>query len=183
MGMRATIAYIKTDKTVQLTSLQWSTRLDQTLGHMANSARENNQSPSVVIADLFKAVTSQWMHASAIEIDLGTDLTYDLSPGESVKINERDFYFGHSVQASFPQGEGNKTYNVKDIDIYNYHLDGGSIGAIYDERKPNYIEFFWTNPDTYEVETRKCSIDALANFYKDVENNPHKLKKFSFRSF
>ena len=185
MGMRATIAYISEDKTVSLTSLQWSTRLDQTLGHMASSARQSGKSPISTIANLFKTVTSNWQHLSAIELNFEANTSDE--PGttllQDMEGSRQDFHFGHRVQVCAPQGVNNKTHNLKNIDIYKYHLDSGSIGAIYNERNPHYIEFFWMNPNTRNIETRKCSINSLANFYKEAKNNPDKVKTFSFRNF
>lgn len=175
MGMRATVAFVDTDKSVKLTSVQWSTRLDQTLGHMASEARKAGQDPAKVIAGLFRTVTSKWNHVSAIQIS-------DEAP------TDREIVMGHDVRVDFPQKhEPQIRYaNRKSVDIYNYHLNGGSIGAIYDMSNPDIIEFFWEDYD-YEtdtdngIKTRKCSIDSLANFYGNVLEKPLKLKKFSFR--
>lgn len=175
MGMRATVAFVDTDKSVKLTSVQWSTRLDQTLGHMASEARKAGQDPAKVIAGLFRTVTSKWNHISAVQLS-------DEAP------TDREIVMGHNVRVDFPQKHKPQTRYAsrKSVDIYNYHLDGGSIGAIYDMNNPGIIEFFWEDYD-YEtdtdngIKTRKCSIDALANFYGNVFEKPQKLKKFSFR--
>jgi len=170
MGMRATVAFVNTDKSVKLTSVQWSTRLDQTLGHMAHKVRENGDDHYKAIAGLFRTVTSRWNHVSSIELNDGAPTNRDIVMGANVVVN-------------FPQkDEPQKRYaNRKSVDIYNYHLDGGSVGAIYDMSKPGYIEFFWRDYDTDTIQTRNCNISALADFYNDVFNKPQKLKKFSFR--
>lgn len=175
MGMRATVAFVDKDKSVKVTSVQWSTRLDQTLGHMASESIKNDQDPRKVIAGLFRTITKNWNHVSAIEISDGANL------GD---VNNRDIVMGHNIVVNYAQkNEPQKRYaSRKDIDIYNYHLDGSSIGAIYDMSTPDIIEFFWNaydyDTDTdYGVQSRKCNINSLANFYSDVFNNPAKLKK------
>lgn len=119
MGMRATIAFVDKDKSVKLTSVQWSTRLDQTLGHMASEARKNNQDPGKVIAGLFRMITSKWNHVSAVQLS-------DEAP------TDREIIMGHNVRVDFPQKhEPQKRYaNRKSVDIYNYHLDATHLCCI-----------------------------------------------------
>lgn len=182
MGQRATIAFIDTDKSVQLTSVQWSTRLDQTLGHMANEARKANQDPAKVIAGLFRKVTRSYGHVSAVEISSKTDKFFN-------KNTDKEIGYGVSMSSGQDKNPTDNKFSNRDrVDIYNWHLDGSSIGAIYDMSKPDIIEFFWDgydyNTDTdMGIKTRKCSIDSLANFYKNVPAQPQKLKKFSFRTY
>lgn len=176
MGMRATVAFVDKDKSVKVTSVQWSTRLDQTLGHMSSESIKKDQDPGKVIAGLFRTITQRWNHVSAIEIN------NDFDPND---VNNRNIVMGHDIVVNFAQkNEPQKRYaSRKDIDIYNYHLDGGSIGAIYDMSTPDIIEFFWNDYDydtdtDHGVQSRKCKISSLANFYSDVFNQPAKLKKF-----
>lgn len=174
MGMRATIAYVGFDETVAMTTVQWSTRIDQTLGHAANQVRAKGEDMGAYMGHLFGSITHNFGHISALEIDV------DYKPSPFGK----DYRFDRGVYAASYQDEMpdyNKFANREVVDIYDYHLDGGSIGAIYDERTPDKIEFFWMNDDTGMLETRKCGIEALANFYKDALMKPRKLKKFGFR--
>lgn len=174
MGMRATIAYVGFDGAVAMTSVQWSTRIDQTLGYVANQVRAKGEDMNAYMGHLFGSITHNFGHISALEQDV------DYTPSSFGK----DYRFDRGAYAASVQDEMpdyNKFANRKVAKIYSYHLDAGSIGAIYDERTPDKIEFFWRNDVTGQIETRKCGIEALANFYNDVPGKPNKLKKFDFR--
>lgn len=165
MGMRAGIIYKDSNGTSHLTSIQWSTMIDRTLGHFI----AQSQAPEADVKDLFKMITRNFGHIGSLEIVRNEDV-----------MEEQDRLYGtiyaHSVMEKFKS----QFNNVEDA--IDSHLNGGSIGAIFDEAHPERITFYFDNPVTDELEMRNCSIQALGKFYSDVENKPKKRKKFSFRT-
>lgn len=179
MGMRATIGYVQNDGKTSVVSVQWSTVLDRTLGHFIADAMKSGDDVHEKLREFFSGVTKNG-HISSVDIDftlsdgdrqwMGKCETYGplvVSGIQGVFKGDRDFY---NSESDVPGGS-----------IENYHLDSGSIGAVYREKDPNRIEFFWNNNLTGEVEKRYCGIDPLARFYNNVEKNQSKLKKFGFR--
>lgn len=171
MGMRATIALIDHDKSVKVTSVQWSTKLDAVIGMLAFVANQKVPgSANAAVENLFRKVTENG-HISAVESG------YEPNYGKNVKLE-------HGIIIAGVQEAGqNPTYRDRSaIDIHNYHLDGGSIGAVYDVSKPDTIEFFWDNYNYDQdiengIATRNTSIAHLASFYGKPANRS-KLKKF-----
>lgn len=171
MGMRATIAYISKDNRVRLTSVQWSTVLDKTLGHMIAQAKDAGDDATHLVSDAFKTITSTFEHVSCVDI---------VEEGENIPTPTTPLAYDVSIIGGQPIDMKNE-WVLGEIDIYDYHLDGGSIGAVYNENKPETIQFFWSDYETDEIKTRNCGIDALGKFYGNP-NNKKKLKTFgSFR--
>ena len=166
MGMRAGIIYKDKTGTSVLTTLQWSTRLDQTLGH--HIARSGN--PMADVKHIFKSVVDKYSHVSAMEIVT----TPEGRLSGAIKACNGYEWDGHSERAR-SIFDGHK-------EAMECHLDSGSIGAMFDESHPDRITFYFISDKTDEIEVKNCSIEALGKFYKDVEGKPGKLKKFSFRS-
>lgn len=169
MGMRGTIAFVDTDRSVRLTTVQWSTHLDRTIGHFAAMARKDEQDMYTEVAELFRAIT-RYNHISCLEVE-----------NDKFAAEKNDEKVGYGVYINRPVNDApvKISKNRNFIDIYNYHLDSDSMGAIYDMAKPDKIEFFWEN-NYGVIEKRICGIMSLANFYNDIEATPNKLKKFGF---
>lgn len=173
MGMRATIAYVEATGKTFVTTVQWATRLDQTIGHYLHSERENGVAVNESAKDLIAMVTKNHGHISALEISDAKDVlrTNDIPVSNSVVIA------GHQSSANVFNSELEAS-----AEIYDNELDGGSIGAVYRENKPDSVEFFWVDPTSYDLIKRNSGTGALANFYSDVHGKPSKLKKMSFRT-
>lgn len=171
MGMRAGIIYKDKNGISHLTTSQWSTRIDQTLGHFI----ANSDNPIEDVRNLFKNITEQFDHVSALEIyreneDYGfnaeTDVSYD-----NVVYAARGCKFNDGGTNDFSDA----------FYAMNVHLDGGSIGAMFDEKHPERITFYFDSEVSYKMETRNRSINNLGGFYSDVDKKPQKLMKFDFR--
>lgn len=178
MGMRATIAYINKDNRVRLTTVQWSTVLDKTLGHMIAQEQDAGGDATHLVSDAFKTITSTFEHVSCVDIvEEGeniqiptTPLAYDvfIFGGQAIGAYDVSTIGGQSISMK-------NEWDLGEIDIYGYHLDGNSLGAVYNENKPETIQFFWANREMDEIKTRNCGIDALGKFYGNP-NNKKKLK-------
>jgi len=166
MGMRAGIIYRNRNEISTITSVQWSTRIDQTLGHYI----ANSSAPVESVRILFSTITESFSHISALETKYDED-----------KIEDNDYSFESVYVKSIQEFEYSREFtNIQEA--MESHLNSSSIGAIFDENNPEFISFYFENPYTEEIEVRNRSIASLGNFYNNVKNNPRKLKRFSFRN-
>lgn len=166
MGMRAGIIYRDENGISTITSVQWSTRIDQILGHFIS----NSDNPVEDVRNLFKKISQDFARISALQINNGETDEY-----------RKDHSFGTVVAEGIQNADYNRTFRNLNTAM-DSHLNRSSIGAIFDESKPEFISFYFENPYTDEIEVRNCSIAALGKFYNNVEKNPRKLKRFSFRN-
>lgn len=153
MGQRATIALTDNTGATLLTSVQWSTMLHRSLGEALKNVAADQRADAIV--EVFAKVT-EYEHISSIDTS------------ESAAINA-----GHGLYIFCPQ-DCNPTRLKRacsDTDIYEWHLDGNSIGAHYDQRMPDALTFFWSVWDgkRERIETRVVSLADLATF--DFEPN------------
>lgn len=174
MGMRASIAYVSKDKTVRMTTVQWSTMIDQTLGYFIAECQRDGLDYEMEVMNLLRTITRDYEHISALNFNdapssYGTNKRYLHNiVAESVCNVDSDYDNLYASAKNIPGG------------IYDYHLDSGSIGVVYRENAPDKLEFFWD--DDNKIATRKCSMKSLGHFYKDYLTKPNKRKKFSFRN-
>lgn len=168
MGMRAGLIYKAKSGISTLTSVQWSTLTDQSLGHFA----ANSQAAEADLKDLFKTITDNYDHISALEIDDTPADKHSLSFGVVKAVS------GHKRK------DGSLEYYQFDNaqDAMEDYLDGHSVGAMFNEANPERVTFYFISNETRELETRNAGISALAKFYNDVDNKSDKLKKFPFRN-
>lgn len=129
MGMRATIALTDTDGMTRLTSLQWSTMLHKSLAEAMVNTPEDKQVDA--IRNAF-AKTVEFEHATAV----------DTVEDERDVVEAGNGLFIHGPQGHRPKRLARQ---LKNNQIFDYHLDDNSIGARYDERNPEVVTFFWLN--------------------------------------
>lgn len=176
MGMRATIAYIDNKDVIHLTTVQWSTRLDQTLGHYFSEERKAGKNAHASMKALFEKIAAN-EHISCLDLDL------DYNPENDYRGGAATEHIGHNVYLKGMQGDELATFESEhDISggIYGYHLNGGSIGAIYKAYEPNKVEFFWSENAT-DIGNAVENLDELADFYSNAEDDSDKVKEYSFR--
>lgn len=178
MGMRATIGYIDTDKTMKLTTVQWSTMLDRTFGYYASRELENEEDPIEGVRELVKYVTDHYQHISCFEITDNTSV-------------DGLVHLAHDVCVSGPQERESGDYGIFPADTSEnhrknaryFHLDHGSVGVLIDANSTSEsVEFFYINDD-YDTEEVQCSVISLyelAEFYAKA-NEGHDLMKLPFR--
>lgn len=167
MGMRAGIIYKNIEGKSFLTTVHWSTRIDMTLGHYISQS----DNPGSDVKELFETITQNYHHISALEIDNTPAEKYDVSFGV-VKVVDPSKHYKNTLKNSTYKDPRNAMDDC---------LNAGSIGVMYDEKHSDRVTFYFESPDG-EIETKNSSLSALGKFYKNVHANPHKLKKFSFRT-
>lgn len=165
MGMRASIAMTGIDGLTRITSVQWSTRLDQTIGNYLAQRGTQGDELSVALSELLEAVIKHG-HISALEILESAEEGYKAVP------------LGYGTFISFPQEKGVKPAKMSRQEVREYHLDYGSIGAHYDQRHPERIEFFWYDDATGVVTHRNVSLAELVRFYAPEKLSNNRLKSF-----
>lgn len=182
MGMRATFGYIADDRTMKLTSVQWSTMIDRAIGVCAHNARENGDSPVHAVHQMFKGITDQYEHISSLDVPSAsgapvTSPDVELNNGLVLSrgLERENLHDG----IYYPQ-KGWTLRALKDT-AYGFHLDGGSLGVVLNEREisSGKVELFYYEEGTENVKVSSLSIEALANFYGDGTGNT--LKPFGFR--
>lgn len=182
MGMRATIGYIDTDNSMKLTSVQWSTMLDRTLGFYASKVAASGNDPVEGIHSLVKNITERFWHIGALEV---------ARPDEEEE--DGDTQLGHNVYADLArEREGDDAQlGIFDADTEenqretarNFHLNGGSVGVIVDANDTDgTIELFYDNNETDELESRVFTVSELAEYYEGAnEGEGVELMELPFR--
>lgn len=161
MGMRASLIYRGTNRDYKSTSIQWSTILDMSLGYYL-SQFDTSEEKITKTHDLFANTVHKYDHVSSIEITHKENKTIGLTnPIERVK------------------GIHYKPHNA--MELMPNHLDGGSLGALYDVNKPDKITFFYYDNQGVLI-TKNCGIEALSKYYADFYNKKKPLKKMAHRS-
>lgn len=165
MGMRASIAMTGVDGLTRITSVQWSTRLDQTIGNYLAQAKAEEVELPEALTELLNEVLSHG-HISALEMIAGDEGGY------------KPIALGRNTFISFAQEDGSTPAEMTREQVREYHLDGGSIGAHYDQRRPNLLEFFWYDEATAEIAHSELTLYALARSYAEALSEPKSLRKF-----
>lgn len=170
MGMRASAVYIDKTGTGFLTTLQWSTKIDKTLGYELSLVGENEDA-NVRMTQIF-APLAAFEHLSAID-------TFDPEEDEMLA---GDIMVTPSLVFSGPQPAGDAVFANVDKDmslITNWHLDSGSLGVIYDARYTSVLTFFYLDDQTDNVRTLNMTFDELIKVYVDKNAPARKIKNLA----
>lgn len=160
MGQRATFAYVHEDGTVGMTSVQWSTSFHHSLAQ--ELAFPSSQSVQDRVKAIFTAIT-QYEHISSFETPL-TDASLRESIDYSILFHDGRYETvgEHSIINGFTEKNTAPTV-LSDEEIYEYHLDADSIGAIFYE-KTGQVKFFWledTSTSSRDVITKTLDVEQI----------------------
>lgn len=158
MGMRATFGRIDTNGNVKATSVQWSTMFDENLCNAVGSIDGDVHADLVkarmdCVRNIFSHITTKYDHVSCVDsVDAMSSREYQ---SEEILEGTKLCVIGGCARDSFDDDENDTLTNVlanmvdkRDYEeIFTYHLDGNSIGAVYDERVPEIVTFFWRDYD------------------------------------
>lgn len=184
MGQRATIAVINEDKMTYRTSVQWSTVLDRNLGIFAHRAENEGEDMREAVFTMLNDLTRTYEHISALDA---------VSGDERQASREAEVGHGMAVVGGYQRDVTNRSDGAVELsrtieeakkDSYEYHLDGGSVGVVIEEKtflKTGKLELFYISDITDEIKVSTVNIKALANFYKNGERRD--LRKFDFRIY
>lgn len=171
MGMRASAVYIDKTGTGFLTTLQWSTKIDKTLGYELSLVGENEDA-NVRMTQIF-APLAAFEHLSAID-------TFDPEEDEMLA---GDIMVTPSLVFSGPQpAEGAQVFPHADKDMKRmkeWHLNSGSLGVIYDARYTSVLRFFYLDDQTDNVRTLNMTFDELIKAYVDKNAPARKIKNLA----